>query len=68
MNKVIVLCTDGIHPMQQLVDDRVASLGEGWKIVSAITHAAPYEIPGTSTAVGDGPYALITTTIVAEKN
>lgn len=68
MNKVIVLCTDGIHSMQSLVDERVAGLGEGWKIVSATTNAAPYEIPGTSRAHGDGPYALITTTIVAEKN
>lgn len=67
MNKVIIVVHPRANELQELVDKAVDKLGDSWEIVSATTHAEHYEIDGAPTSQGNGPYAILATTIVAKK-
>ena len=67
MNKVTIVVHTQAEELQKLVDKAVDELGDSWEIVFATTHAEHYEIDGAPTSQGNGPYAILATTIVAKK-
>jgi len=74
MQKVIIVTSRNISPEEE-VNERIERLGEGWRVVSAVTQLCTHGTfeeacsgPGFKVSMGDPMHVLYVTTLVVEKS